>query len=154
MAEEIKLTLKGKENLEQELSKRQTEIANEITNQIKEAKEQGDLSENAEYSAAREAQSKNNARIAEIEYILKNAIIVEEAEEGIVGYGRKVTVRETKSKKESTYEIVVSNEVDFLSNKISLDSPLGAAIKGLKVGDKAVVKAPVGDLTYKIVSID
>ena len=153
-AERYVMTAEGKRKLEEELEFRHVTKAKEISDAIKEAKEQGDLSENAEYAAAREAQRENQDRIAEIEHQLKYAEVVEEESSEVVGVGRTVVLRDTKAKKDYTYSIVGSSEVDFLANKISLDSPLGVAIKGLKSGQKAVVKAPSGDITYKIVSIE
>ena len=153
-AERYVMTAEGKRKLEEELEFRHVTKAKEISDAIKEAKEQGDLSENAEYAAAREAQRENQDRIAEIEHQLKYAEVVEEESSEVVGVGRTVVLRDTKAKKDYTYSIVGSSEVDFLANKISLDSPLGVAIKGLKAGQKAVVKAPSGDITYKIVSIE
>ncbi|MCR4840816.1 MAG: transcription elongation factor GreA [Lachnospiraceae bacterium] len=153
-AERYVMTAEGRRKLEEELEFRHVTKAKEISDAIKEAKEQGDLSENAEYAAAREAQRENQDRIAEIEHQLKYAEVVEEESSEVVGVGRTVVLRDTKAKKDYTYSIVGSSEVDFLANKISLDSPLGVAIKGLKSGQKAVVKAPSGDITYKIVSIE
>ena len=122
---------------------------------IKEAKEQGDLSENAEYDAAREEQRKICERIAEIENILKNSEVVEvdTSAKGVVNVGSVVTVMMKKPKKEFTFTIVGATEVNSRIGKISNESPVGAALIGHKKGDKVEVELPAGIVQYEILDV-
>ena len=156
MAEKKILTRSGYEKLENELNDLTVNQRKEIAQKIKEAREQGDLSENAEYDAAKEEQRNIEARIAELETILKNVEIVEEEELSFdrVNIGCLVTVQEKKSKKNMVFHMVGSTEANSMTGKISNESPIGSALMGHKKGETVVVLAPVGEITYKIVKIE
>ncbi|MCF7843834.1 transcription elongation factor GreA [Candidatus Gracilibacteria bacterium] len=147
------LTLEKKTELENELSTLKTVRRKEIADALEYAKSLGDLSENAEYHQAREDQANCEDRIAHIEQILKNAVIMEVHTTSAVSVGSTVTVVKKGSKEEKTFALVGSEEADSVSGKISNESPLGEAILGKKKGDKVVVHAPKGDVEYSIVSI-
>ncbi len=149
------ITYAGLKKLEEELSDLKVNQRRDIAEKIKEAREHGDLSENAEYDAAKEEQREIEGRIEELEEILKNVVVVDEDEisDDMVYVGCDVKIVNTATKKEYIYTIVGSTEADFLQNKISNESPLGQELLGSKVGDKVVVKAPVGDVTYKVLEI-
>ncbi len=141
---QIEITRTGKEELEKELSWRKNDERNRIGNAIKEAREQGDLSENADYKSAREEQSANESRIQEIEHVLKYAHIVD------IIY---IKVRYLDLNKDVDYEICGS-ESDPFKNKISSDSPLAKAIAGHKKGDKFIMTTESGkDLRLELLSI-
>ena len=157
MAEEKKnkFTRAGYEELQEELSNRKTVIKAEIGARIEEARAQGDLSENSEYDGAREAQAKNEARIHEIEELLKNAEVSDDDEvlKTVVSFGSTVTLKDLQTKEEEVYTIVGQNEANFFENRISEESPVGAAIMGKKKGNTVEVVTPAGNLKYKIVKI-
>ncbi len=147
------LTQEGLEKLQNELDERTTAIRQEIATAIKEAKEQGDLSENAEYSAAKERQTENEQRVAELEVMLKEAEVVERDDsDGSVQIGSQVDVKVRG--KGMTFEIVGSNEADPAAKKISNESPIGKALIGANAGDKVQVATPAGNVSYEIVSVD
>lgn len=124
----------------------------EIANRIQKAKDMGDLSENAEYSEAKDAQAFNEGRIAELVTMLKNLTVVEnENNKNEVGMGSTVILK--TADKEKTFTIVSFNEADPLTGKISNESPLGRALDGKKPGEKTIVKTPRGEIEYKIISI-
>ncbi len=156
MAEKKILTRSGYDKLENELTDLTVNRRKEIAQKIKEAREQGDLSENAEYDAAKEEQRNMEARIAELETILKNVEIVEEEDMNFdrVNIGCLVTVQEKKSKQTMTFHMVGSTEANSMSRKISNESPIGAALMGHKKGASVVVQAPVGEIAYKILNIE
>ncbi|SCW67686.1 transcription elongation factor GreA [Ruminococcaceae bacterium YRB3002] len=157
MAEEkiYKLTQNGYNELQEELSNRKTVIRSEISERIEAAKAQGDLSENSEYDDAREAQGKNESRINEIEDILKHCVIVEDTgDDNVVAFGSVVKLKDMQTKKEEVYTIVGSKEINFFENKISEESPVGAAVIGKKKGNTVEVVTPQGKLKYKIVSVE
>ena len=113
----------------------------EIAQKIKEAREQGDLSENAEYDAAKDEQRDMEARIEEIEKILKNAVVIDEKfEKGVISLGCHVLLEDITLGKEVTYHIVGSTEADILQNKISNEAPIGRALLGKKIGDVVSVE--------------
>lgn len=149
------LTQAGLEKLESELNELKISKRKEIAQKIKEAREQGDLSENAEYDAAKEEQRHIEARIAELEGILKNVVVVdtEEIDENVINVGHQVKVKNETRKMEQTFRIVGSSEANSLQGLISNESPIGRALLGRKVGDKVVVDAPVGEIKYKILEI-
>ncbi len=145
-------TAEGLKKLEDELDERKTKIRQEIALAIKEAKEQGDLSENAEYSEAKRQQNENESRIAELEGMLKDSVVVAKHKSaGTVGIGSKLTVK--VGHKEMQFTIVGSNEVDPAQGKISNESPLGKEFIGKGKGDKVEVAAPAGTVKYEIVSV-
>lgn len=143
-AKSVALTINGKKELEEELDRRKNQDRTRIKEAIKEAREQGDLSENADYASAREEQSANETRIQEIEEILKNSYIVD------VTY---ITVKYVKLNKIENFEICGS-ETDPFKKKISLDSPLARAIAGHKAGDKIIMTTESGhDVELELLSI-
>ncbi len=147
------LTPQGLQNLETELKELKTIKRAEATARIEEAKSLGDLSENAEYHDAKEAQAFIEGRIFEIEDVLKSYVLIEETG----GVAKKVrvgsTVKTLVNGKEKTYTIVGSNEADPATGKISNESPLGQALLALNVDDQVNVETPAGVAVYKIVSI-
>ena len=146
------ITKEGFQKLKNELEERRTVLRQEIASAIKEAKEQGDLSENAEYSEAKSQQNANESRINELEMIIKNSQIVEKTESsGNVQVGSVVTVEFNKQKAE--FHIVGSNEADPVNFKISNESPLGKAFMGKEKGDRVEVSIPTGVAKYKILEI-
>ncbi len=126
----------------------------EIAERIATAREFGDLKENAEYSAAREEQGVVETKIAELEEIVSNAEVVEEVDKTKISLGSKVTIERVSDKKKFTYTIVGSIEADFKEGKISDESPMGAALVGKKEKETVTVKAPAGNIDYKIVSFE
>lgn len=152
MGEQQIISEEGYHKLEEELHTLTTTKRREIADRIERAKELGDLSENAEYSDAKEAQAFNEGRIAEITSLLKNLTVVSGRAKNEVGMGSKVTVEADKTKKDFT--IVSFNEADPLSGKVSNESPLGVAFLGKKIGDSVVVHTPKGDIKYKITAIN
>ncbi|MBP6975785.1 MAG: transcription elongation factor GreA [Candidatus Moranbacteria bacterium] len=145
-------TEEGLKKLETELEERKTMTRIAIAQAIKEAKEQGDLSENAEYSEAKRQQDENENRIMELETLLRDAILADTNTKGSeVGMGSKLTVK--LGSKELAFEIVGSNEVDPAHGKISNESPLGKAFMGQQKGDKVEVQAPAGKIKYEILDV-
>lgn len=156
MAEKKNLmTYEGLKNLENELQDLKVVKRKEVAEKIKEAREQGDLSENAEYDAAKDEQRDIEARIEEIEKILKNAEVADEdsSKTGLASLGAVVTVFDVEFEEEVEYKIVGSTEAKSLENKISNESPLGRALMGKKAGDKVEVEAPLGILRYNILKV-
>ncbi len=146
------VTKEGLEKLQNEFEERTVEVRQEIANAIKEAKEQGDLSENAEYSAAKERQAENEARIAKLEAMIKEAKVVErDKNDDSAQIGSKVTVK--VKKQEYVFEIVGSNEANPAERKISNESPIGQALIGANTGDAVDVETPSGVVKYEIISI-
>lgn len=150
MKKAFHITEQGKKDLEKEL-KDLIDSRGAVADEIATARENGDLSENAEYTAAREKQSRVESRIAEIEEILDGAQIIASDGDDKVSLGDKVTV--SLNGKEMEFNLVGAIEADPLNGKISHESPLGAALLGKKVGDTATIKTPKGEKTYKIVKI-
>lgn len=149
----IDLTAEGLQQVELELKKLREEDRPRIIQAIKDARSQGDLSENADYDAAREEQAKTEARIKELEYIVENANVIE-AVEGEVSIGTTVTVQFVDDDEEEVYKIVGTTEVDVDNNMISKESPIGAALYGHVEGDTVEVKLPNGGgYEIKIVKI-
>lgn len=142
--------------LEAERDERKEVIRAQIAQKIKEAREQGDLSENAEYDAAKEEQRDNELRIEEIEAILKNAEVYleEDVAKDSVGLGSTVTLLDTEFNEEVVFKIVGSTEVDSLNHKISNESPVGKKLIGAKKGATIVVDAPSGEIKYKILKVE
>ena len=144
------ITDEGKRELESELEELKSRRG-AIADKIAEARDFGDLSENAEYDAAREEQGLLESRIAEIEDILLNAELIKGGSKTKVSLGSKVELR--TGKKTVMYAIVGPVEADPLEGKISNESPIGVALMGKKVGDSAVISTPKGEVEYEIVSI-
>lgn len=151
MNKKIYITEEGFQKLEKELEYLKTVRRGEILERIKLAKEMGDLSENAEYAEAREAQSFNEGRILELEERIKQAVVVPKKKKGMVQVGSIVTVRSDEGKKR--FEIVGFGETDPEKNKISSESPLGQAFLNHKKGDKIEVQVPSGIIKYKIIKV-
>lgn len=146
------LTEEGLKKLKEELKFLKTDKALKIAKRIKEAKELGDLSENAEYAAAKEAKAETEARISEIEKILKESTTIEEPKKiGVVQVGSTIEVENSTGVHKFT--IVGRNEASPLSGKISNESPLGAAFLGKQANNMVEVKTPKGAVTYKIMRI-
>ena len=147
--QQFEMTQKGYDEAVEHLKYLQTVKRQEIVERISEARSHGDLSENAEYDAARNEQAANEGEIAELEYKIKNAVIVTiSADTSFVHIGSKVTVYDEDMDEEETYEITGSMEADPMANKISNESPVGAALLKHKVGDVVSVNAPDG--AYKL----
>jgi transcription elongation factor GreA len=150
MKKMYQITDEGKKELEAELAElvgRRGAIADKIA----EARDFGDLSENAEYDSAREEQGLVESRVAEIEDILLNAELIKAVKSSKVILGSKVELK--NGKKTTTYSVVGPVEADPLEGKISNESPLGEALMGKKVGESATISTQKGDVTYEIVAI-
>ena len=149
------MTFAGLRALEDELFDRKVYKRKEVAQKIKEAREQGDLSENAEYDAAKDEQRDIEARIEELEKLLKNVEVVgqDEVDADTVGIGSRVKLYDVEMDEEVEYTIVGSTEADALNGKISNESPVGAALIGSKVGETIVVETISGDLEFKILEI-
>lgn len=157
MAEQVyELTLSGVNRLKDELDRRKVELRTEIAERIKVALSFGDLSENSEYDDAKQAQGENEARILEIEGVLKNARVIddEEISKTNVTIGCQVTLLDSETGEVSLYTVVSPKEEDILENKISTESPVGVAILGKKKNQIAQVKTPRGFLKYKVMKIE
>lgn len=150
------LTREGLKKYEDELHELKVNKRAEVAQKLKEARAQGDLSENAEYDAAKDEQRDIEMRISELEELLKNVEIVEEDEASDgkkVSFGSTVKVQDKETKEELTFKIVGASEADSLSGKISNESPLGKALIGSKKGQTISIDAPMGELKYKVVEI-
>ena len=149
------MTFAGLRALEDELFDLKVYKRKEVAQKIKEAREQGDLSENAEYDAAKYEQRDIEARIEELEKLLKNVEVVgqDEVDADTVGIGSRVKLYDVEMDEEVEYTIVGSTEADALNGKISNESPVGAALIGSKVGETIVVETISGDLEFKILEI-
>ena len=152
---EVLLTQEGYDNLEKELEYLTTEKRAEIAERIKIALGFGDLSENSEYDEAKNAQAANESKIVELENKLRYAKIIDESEidTKTVQVGNTVKVLDMEFNEEESYTIVGSTEVDLSQNKISNESPIGAALMGAKKGQVVEAQAPAGVIKYKIISI-
>jgi transcription elongation factor GreA len=147
------ITKDGLKKLNDELEDRKIRLRQEIAQAIKEAKEQGDLSENAEYAEAKSQQNENESRISELEMIVKNSQVVEK-DEKVKGAQIGSVVKVKSSGAEMSFTIVGSNEADPANFKISNESPLGKAFMGHSGGDSVSVLTPKGDtLAYKIIEV-
>lgn len=149
------MTFAGLRALEDELFDLKVYKRKEVAQKIKEAREQGDLSENAEYDAAKDEQRDIEARIEELEKLLKNVEVVgqDEVDADTVGIGSRVKLYDVEMDEEVEYTIVGSTEADALNGKISNESPVGAALIGSKDGETIVVETISGDLEFKILEI-
>ena len=150
----IYMTQEGLEKLKLELDDLKNVKRPEIIQSLKEARALGDLSENAEYDAARNAQAECENRIAELESMIENVeVISEELKKDKVQVGVTVTIEYVSDNDTETYTIVGSKEVDLANNKISNESPMGIALLGAKKGQTVEVEAPAGVMKYKILAI-
>ena len=150
---EIFLTKEGLNELQEELKDLKDNKRPEVIIQIKEARAQGDLSENAEYHAAKDKQGQIEARIKEIEYLIDNATLISNTKSSTIKVGSTVEIEYVEDKETETYKIVGSTEADPFENKISNESPIAVAIMGKKVGDIVSIESPNGSYDIKIVSI-
>ena len=155
MEEKKLITYEGLRDLEEELQDLKVNRRREIADKIKVAREQGDLSENAEYDAAKDEQRDIEARIYEIENILKIVEVVDEDEIDAkkVSIGSRVKIRDLETKEEMELTIVGPTESSSLEGRISNDSPIGAALMGRERNNKVTVQTPAGEITYKILSV-
>lgn len=146
------LTYEGLKALEDELHDLKVNRRHEVAQKIKEAREQGDLSENAEYDAAKEEQRDIELRIEEIDKILKNAEVVvdEDVDSSVINVGCTVIIKDLEFNEEMEYKIVGSTEADSLKGKISNESPVGKALIGAQKGEMVEVETPVGFIKYEI----
>jgi transcription elongation factor GreA len=152
MAKTSYLTKEGRENLEKELQELKTNKRKEISAKIKEAKEYGDLSENSEYEEAKNQQAFVEGRIAEVEHILKNSVLINnKGSKDCINVGCSVTVEIEGELNE--FIIVGSTEANPLEGRISNESPIGRALLSKKVGEEVEVEVPAGRITYKIKKI-
>lgn len=149
------LTEEGLKALEEELQDLKVNRRKEVAQKIKEAREQGDLSENAEYDAAKEEQRDIELRIEEIDKILKNAELVvdDDIDSSVINIGCTVKIKDLEFNEEMEYKIVGSTEANSLKGKISNESPVGKALIGAKKGQTVEVEAPSGVLKYNILEI-
>lgn len=153
MANQTYLSPEGMESLKKELQELKTKKRQEIAKRLQEAKDLGDLSENAEYFEAKEAQSLNETRIAELENLLKNAVVIETPiEEDIVRVGSTIEIKSKNGNE--IFTIVGSAEAKPQEGKISNESPLGRSFLNRKIGDEMEVKTPGGTMKYKIIKIE
>lgn len=155
LAKAIKVTDDGLKKLQDELEYLKTEGRTDIAEKIKVARGYGDLSENSEYDDAKNEQAKIEARIVELEAMLKNVEIIKDIKGAAktVVVGVKVTVYDEEFDEEDEYHVVGSTEADPANNRISDESPVGRALIGHKVGDVVAVEAPAGEIKLKIVKI-
>lgn len=153
MANEMILTAEGRQKLVDELNRREHEVRDEIVADLQEARAQGDLSENAEYDAAKEKQSQNESRIMEIRHILATAKVAESVGELEVSIGSTVELEDARGK-HTTFTIVGTTETNSIEHKISNESPAGAALIGHVVGDSVSFGTPSGKVrAYTITNI-
>ncbi len=154
MPEQI-ISKEGYNKLKEELDQLTTIKRREIAGRIEKAKELGDLSENAEYQEAKDAQAFNEGRILELQNTLKNVVIVDEngGAKGKVSMGSKLTAQNERTKKEREFTIVSFNEAAPAEGKISNESPLGTAFLDKEKGDRVTVETPKGEVSYKITKV-
>lgn len=148
------LTQEKFDELKIELEKLTTVARKEIAESLEYARSLGDLSENAEYQAARELQAATEERIRRLEHVIKSAVIVSDKKKGIVGFGSKVTIKKKGASDNHTYTIVGSEEADMRQHKISHLSPLGEAMLNKKKGETFAFSTPSGRQEYTIVEIE
>lgn len=155
MSDPIYLTSEGEIRLKKELAELKGSARDEIARRLRSAIQMGDLSENADYHKAKEDQGFLEGRIQELEYILKNAIIVEESTtpREVVDVGATITIQEEDYPPE-TYRMVGIKEADPRQGLISNESPIGKALMGSRVGDEVIAQTPAGQLTFKIIKIE
>ncbi len=151
---ELYLTQEGLDELRKELDELIQVKRPEVIIALKDARAQGDLSENAEYDAARTEQAIVESRIKELEAMLERAVIITKVDTDVVSIGTKVTLEYVDDEEEEEYSIVGSSEADPFTNKISNESPIAKAIMGLKVGSVVSVESPNGKYDVKILAIN
>lgn len=148
-------TKEGLEKLKNELQELKTKGRSDIAKQIAEARDKGDLSENAEYDAAKDAQGHLEAKIAQLEDLMSNARLLDESkvDTSAVSILSKVTIKNKKNGASFTYTLVSEEEADLKAGKISTQSPIGKGLLGKKKGETAKVKTPAGEIEFEVVNI-
>ena len=148
-------TKEGLEKLKEELTDLKTKGRADISKQIAEARDKGDLSENAEYDAAKDAQGHLEAKIAKLEEVVGNARVIDQSaiDTSKVSILSTVKIKNLKNKAEVTYTLVSEEEADLKQQKISVTSPFGKGLLGKKVGEVATIKAPAGELEFEVIEI-
>jgi transcription elongation factor GreA len=148
-------TKEGLDRLNGELTELKTKGRSSIARQIAEARDKGDLSENAEYDAAKDAQGHLEAKIAQLEDLLSSARLLDENNIDIskVSILSKVTIKNKKNGASVTYTLVSEEEADLKAGKISTMSPIGKGLLGKKIGESAIIKTPAGEMEFEIVNI-
>jgi transcription elongation factor GreA len=148
-------TREGLDRLRNELAELKSKGRSDIAKQIAEARDKGDLSENAEYDAAKDAQGHLEAKIAQLEDIMAHARLLDEANVDIsrVSILSKVTIKNKKNGASVTYTLVSEEEADLKAAKISTMSPIGKGLLGKKVGESAIIKTPAGEVAFEITNI-
>ena len=153
--DKMMITKKGLEELTRELEERKTIVRDKIADQIAQARDQGDLSENAAYSSAMEAKQFNETRIEDLENLIKNSVVIKtNTKDKFVGLGESVTIVRESDKKEFQYMIVGENESNPKEGRISIKSPIGKALVGKKAGDVVDTDLPTGKVSFKITKIN
>jgi transcription elongation factor GreA len=148
-------TQEGYDNLKRELHRLKTEERTKIANQIAEAREKGDLSENAEYDAAKDAQGLLELRISQMESMLANARILDDSnmDTSKALILSKIRLKNLTNNQVVTYQLVAANEANLKEGRISVDSPIGKGLLGKSVGEKAEIQVPAGKLMFEIIEI-
>ena len=148
-------TKDGLQKLKDELTELKTKGRADMAKQIAEARDKGDLSENAEYDAAKEAQGLLELKISKLETVVGNARIIDESsvDTSKVSILSTVKIKNSKNKMEVTYQLVAEEEADLKSGKISVQSPIGKGLLGKKKGETATIKVPAGDMEFEILDI-
>ena len=148
-------TKEGLQKLKDELNELKTKGRSDMAKQIAEARDKGDLSENAEHDAAKDAQGLLELKISKLETVVGNARVIDESniDTSKVSILSSVRIKNQKNGMEVTYQIVAEEEADLKLNKISIKSPIGKGLLGKKVGEKATIKAPAGDIEFEILEI-
>ena len=154
--EKVKMSQAQYDKIKADLDYMETVRTREVAEQLKEARGFGDLSENSEYDEAKSEQGKLYSKIAELHNLLENAEIVEAeiVEQGVVGLGSKVTVLDLEFNEEETFQIVGSQEANPMMGKLSEESPIGRGLLGHREGETVVVKAPAGEMKFRILAVD
>ena len=149
------MTEEGLRKLQEEIRELESVQRPEISRQIADARDKGDLSENAEYDAAKEAQGMLEAKISQLKTLLFSARLIDESTIGTeeVRIMNKVTIKNLKTKKEMTYTLVSESEADLRSGKIAVNTPIGLGLLGKKVGDVAEIEVPSGTMTFEVMDI-
>ena len=155
MEKKRRMSREGYESLKRQLDHLINVERVDVAQKLKEARSYGDLSENAEYDEAKNEQAMLEAKIAETQYILDNAEIVEDTGEDLeeIDIGAAITIRKVGTEKSEQWKIVGTNEANFLEHKISDESPIGKAAMKKKIGDIFIVEAPAGEIEYEVVDI-
>ena len=155
MSQYTYLTQQGYDNLKKELETLKSDGRADVAKAIAEAREKGDLSENAEYDAAKDAQALLEAKINQLEKTFANARVIDasQLDSSRVTVLSKVTIKNKKTGKELTYQLVAQSEADLKAKKISVKSPIGEGLLGKEVGDVATIETPAGQLEFEILDI-